>query len=61
MADKSPAAMMKQHDKNADGQLSAAEHTAGCDAMFTKMDTNSDDSLSKEECREGDKMVKNLG
>ncbi|AOS43263.1 transaldolase/EF-hand domain-containing protein [Lacunisphaera limnophila] len=54
----SPAAMIKLHDKNSDGQLSTAEHTAGCDAMFTKMDSNNDKSLSKEECKAGEKMMK---
>jgi Ca2+-binding EF-hand superfamily protein len=59
--EKSPAAMIKMHDKNNDGQLSAAEHNAGCEAMFTKLDTNNDNSLSKDECKEGDKMVKSAG
>ena len=61
LEEKSPAAMIKMHDKDGDGQLSAAEQVAGCDAMFTKMDTNNDNSLSKDECKEGDKMVKSAG
>jgi len=57
MDEMSPAAMIKMHDTNKDGQLSAAEQTAGCDAMFTKMDTNKDGSLSKDECKEGNKVM----
>lgn len=53
----SPAAMIKMHDANKNGQLSAAEQKAGCDAMFTKMDTNQDGSVSRDECKAGHKMM----
>ncbi len=52
------AEMIKMHDQNGDGQLTAAEHDAGCDSMFTKMDKNNDGSLSKDECKEGQKKMK---
>ena len=45
-------------DQNGDGQLTAAEHEAGTETMFTKMDKNSDGFLSKEECDEGMKLMK---
>jgi Ca2+-binding EF-hand superfamily protein len=57
-AEMSPAAMIKMHDQNGDGQLTAAEQTAGCEAMFKKMDANNDGSLSKDECKEGHKQMK---
>ena len=58
MNEMSPAAVLKMHDKNSDGQMSAAEHSAGCEDMFTKLDTNNDGSLSKEEIKAGDKPMK---
>lgn len=53
----SPADMIKLHDQNSDGQLSAAEQKAGCDMMFDKLDTNKDDKLSLAECEAGRKMM----
>ena len=53
-----PVDMIKMHDTNKDGQLSAAEHAAGCQMMFDKMDTNHDGSLSLAECKDGAKMMK---
>jgi len=54
----SAAEMIKMHDTNMDGQLSAAEQTAGCDDMFAKMDTNGDGQLSQAEFKAGRKMMK---
>lgn len=56
--DKSSATMIKLHDQNADGRLTAAEHDAGCEKMFSKLDKNSDGWLSSAECAEGQKVVK---
>jgi Ca2+-binding EF-hand superfamily protein len=36
-------------DENKDGQISKAEFTKGCEAMFVKLDANHDGQLSKEE------------
>ncbi len=49
----STAEMLKQCDQNGDGQVSAAEHAAHADAMFTKMDTDRDGFLSASECADG--------
>ena len=49
----SAAEMIKQCDQNGDGQVSAAEHAAHADAMFTKMDTDGDGFLSASECSAG--------
>lgn len=46
---------IKAIDQNADGQLTAAEHAAGSETMFGKMDTNGDGALSKEELKAGHK------
>jgi Ca2+-binding EF-hand superfamily protein len=56
--DKTAAEKIKMIDQNGDGQLTAAEHEAGTETMFTKMDKNSDGFLSKEECDEGMKLMK---
>lgn len=56
--DKSSVAMIKLHDQNADGRLTSAEHDAGCEKMFAKMDKNSDGWLSQAECTEGQKIAK---
>ena len=45
-------------DENGDGRLTTAEHTAGSEKMFGKMDKNADGFLSREECDEGMKMMK---
>lgn len=52
------AEMFKMHDKNGDGKLTAAEHDAGCEAMFTKMDKNKDGSLTPAECMDGHATMK---
>lgn len=36
-------------DKNGDGKVTAAEHTEGARAMFTKMDSNKDGSVTAQE------------
>jgi Ca2+-binding EF-hand superfamily protein len=55
----SAAEMIKMCDQNGDGQISAAEHAAHADAMFTKMDTDGDGFLSASECAAGhDEMKK---
>jgi Ca2+-binding EF-hand superfamily protein len=56
--DKSSAEKIKVIDQDGDGRLTAAEHEAGSEQMFARMDKNSDGSLSKEECDEGQKMLK---
>lgn len=53
--------MIKKLDKNNDGKLSAAEHDAGCAAMFTKADKNKDGSLNQAECEEGAKTMQGAG
>ncbi|HUR57892.1 MAG TPA: hypothetical protein VM029_09295 [Opitutaceae bacterium] len=58
MDDKSSAEKIAVIDKNKDGKLTAAEHAAGTEEMFDKMDTNRDGSISKEECDAGMKMMK---
>ena len=45
-------------DTNGDGQISRAEHEAGSDKMFTKMDKNDDGFLSREEFDEGHQAMK---
>jgi Ca2+-binding EF-hand superfamily protein len=56
--DLSSAEKIKMIDKNGDGKLTAAEHNAGSEEMFGKMDTNSDGVLSKDECDAAKKMFK---
>jgi len=40
---------IKAIDIDGDGQLTAAEHAAGSDSMFSKMDTDGDGFLTKSE------------
>ncbi|MBU8975187.1 MULTISPECIES: hypothetical protein [unclassified Lysobacter] len=47
------AEKIKTIDTNGDGQLSAAEHAAGSQAMFTKMDANGDGNLTAAEMKAG--------
>jgi Ca2+-binding EF-hand superfamily protein len=54
----SAAEMLKQCDQNGDGQVSTAEHAAHADAMFTKMDTDSDGFLCAAECVAGHEAMK---
>lgn len=56
--DKSSAEKIREIDQDGDGKLTTAEHTAGTEKMFNKMDKNSDGFLSKEECDEGMKLMK---
>jgi Ca2+-binding EF-hand superfamily protein len=49
----SAAAKIKVIDTNADGVLTAEEHTAGAKTMFEKMDTNKDGYVSKAELTAG--------
>lgn len=55
---KTAAEKIQMIDQNGDGQLTAAEHEAGTEKMFTKMDKNNDGTLSKDECDEGHKAMK---
>jgi Ca2+-binding EF-hand superfamily protein len=56
--DMSAAEKIRMIDQNGDGKLTTAEHEAGTETMFGKMDTNQDGALSKEECDAGMKMKK---
>lgn len=56
--DKSSAEKIQMIDQNGDGQLTLAEHNAGTDKMFGKMDKDGDGFLSKSECDDGMKMMK---
>ena len=56
--EKSSAEKIQVIDQNGDGQLTAAEHAAGSEKIFSKMDTNSDGVLTKEECDAGQNMLK---
>ncbi len=49
---------IKAIDMDDDGALTAAEHAAGSQLLFTTMDTNKDGSLSKAELEEGRKLLK---
>jgi Ca2+-binding EF-hand superfamily protein len=55
---KTSAEKIRMIDQNGDGQLTAAEHTAGSAAMFDKMDTNGDGYLSESELAAGHEMKK---
>ena len=56
--DKTSAEKIREIDTNGDGQLTTAEHAAGTEKMFARMDKNADGFLSKEECDEGMKLMK---
>lgn len=56
--DKSSAEKIKVIDQNGDGRLTALEHESGSATMFAEMDTDGDGSLSKEECNQGMKKLK---
>jgi len=58
--DEMAARIIRQNDTNKDGQLSAAEHAAGDEAMFAKLDTNRDGWLSESECEAGVKGARKL-
>lgn len=47
----SSAEKIRVIDQNGDGQLTAAEHTAGSEAMFAKADTDGDGVLNESECK----------
>ena len=49
----SSADKIKTIDTNGDGILTADEHAAGAKAMFDKMDTDDDSTLSKAELKSG--------
>ena len=49
---------IREIDSNNDGQLTLAEHNAGAEKMFAKMDKNGDGVLSEDECEEGHKEMK---
>lgn len=56
--DKSSVEKIRVIDKDGDGKLTAAEHDAGTEAMFDKMDTDKDGFISKAECDAGMKLMK---
>jgi Ca2+-binding EF-hand superfamily protein len=56
--EKTSAEKIRMIDQNGDGQLTVAEHNAGTEQMFAKMDKDGDGALSKEECAEGMKIKK---
>ena len=56
--DKTSAEKIQEFDQNGDGKLSVAEHGAGSEKMFARMDKDGDGFLSKEECEEGQKIMK---
>jgi Ca2+-binding EF-hand superfamily protein len=56
--DKSSVEKIQVIDQNGDGRLTAAEHEAGTETMFGKMDKDGDGFLSKAECDEGMKLMK---
>src|SRR4051812_23702367 len=56
-AEMSSAEKIKEIDTDGDGRITAAEHAAGSEKMFDKMDTNHDGVLSKEECVAGHKTL----
>lgn len=47
----SSAEKIRVIDQNGDGQLTAAEHAAGSEAMFAKADSDGDGVLSEAECK----------
>jgi Ca2+-binding EF-hand superfamily protein len=56
--DKTSAEKIQMIDQNGDGQLTAAEHEAGTETLFAKMDKDGDGFLSKDECEDAQKMMK---
>jgi membrane-bound ClpP family serine protease len=48
---------IKVVDKDGDGKLSAAEHSAGAESMFTKMDQDADGFLTAAEIDAGHKLM----
>lgn len=56
--DKTSAEKIQVIDQNGDGQLTTAEHEAGSEKMFARMDTDGDGALSKTECDAAMKMMK---
>ena len=56
--DMSSSEKIKVIDQDGDGALTVAEHNAGTEKMFGRMDANGDGSLSKAECEQGMKMMK---
>ena len=51
---------IKAVDMDNDGMLTAAEHAAGSQLLFSTMDANKDGSVSKAELEEGRKLLKKL-
>jgi Ca2+-binding EF-hand superfamily protein len=56
--DKTSAEKIQMIDQNGDGQLTAAEHAAGTETLFAKMDKDGDGFLSKDECDDAQKMMR---
>ena len=48
---------IKVVDQDGDGKLSAAEHAAGAESMFTKMDQDTDGFLTAAEIDAGHKLM----
>jgi hypothetical protein len=53
----SSAEKIKSIDTNGDGAISAEEHAAGAQSMFSRMDTNRDGQLSAAEMQAGHKRM----
>jgi Ca2+-binding EF-hand superfamily protein len=56
--DKNSAEKIAVIDRDQDGKLSAAEHEAGTESMFGRMDLNRDAFLSQEEVEAGMRLMK---
>jgi Ca2+-binding EF-hand superfamily protein len=56
--DMSASEKIQHIDTDGDGRVTAAEHNAGTEQMFAKMDANSDGFLTEDEMKAGHKTMK---